>query len=152
MRLVVTPEDMGEVKLKVSTKNGKVEVQVTAESNDVAQIIRGGSHELEASLKDQNLSLGKFEVSVADSNNVSSLDNNKSNLSEQFLSQGQQGFGQGAADEGRGNRWGGDQNPRQGGSYASMADDNGRSSPNQASAAPRKQMARSSQGRLDVVA
>lgn len=155
MRLVVTPEDMGEVKLKVSTKNGKVEVSVTAENNDVAQILRGGSRDLEASLKEQNLSLSKFEVSVvADPTSVSSLEA-KSSLNEQFLSQNQQqqhgGFGQGS-DDGRNSRWGSGENGRQGATYATVAEENGRNSPASARAVPRQQAARSSSGRLDVVA
>ena len=60
MRLIIHPEDLGEVKLKVGTKNGKVEVMVTADNEDVAKILRRGSKELEASLKEQNLSLSKI--------------------------------------------------------------------------------------------
>ena len=43
-----------------------------AENEEVAKMIRGGSKDLEASLKDQNLSLAKFEVTVSDSSSVAS--------------------------------------------------------------------------------
>jgi len=152
MKLVLHPDDMGEVKLKVSTKDGKVEVQVTAENNDVAKILRGGTQDLEASLKDQNLSLTKFEVSVADPSSVASLEN-KPSLNEQFLSQNQPqgGYEQGSANEGRNQRWNSDQGNRQGGTYASLTEENERSSPKSASMG-QKQAARDHSRRLDVVA
>ena len=152
MRLVLNPDDMGEVKLKISTKNGKVEVQVTADNNDVAQTIRGGSKDLEASLKEQNLTLSKFEVTVTDSvSTVASLES-KPSLNEQFLSQQNQQFGQGAnADDGRNNRWDNNNGNRQGATYASLAEDDGRNSPKSASYVP-KQPARDSSRRLDISA
>jgi flagellar hook-length control protein FliK len=86
MRLIIYPEQLGEVKLHVGTREGKVEVKITTENEDVAKVIRGGSRELETSLRDQNLSLTKFDVSVADGG-VASLDNSKGSLSDQFLQQ-----------------------------------------------------------------
>ncbi len=86
MRLIIHPEQLGEVKLHVGTKEGKVEVKITTENEEVAKVIRGGSNELENSLRDQNLSLTKFDVSVADGG-VASLDNGKGSLSDQFLQQ-----------------------------------------------------------------
>jgi hypothetical protein len=159
MRLVIHPDDLGEVKLKVGTKNGKVDVQVTAENEDVAKMIRGGSKDLEASLKDQNLSLAKFEVTV-DASSVASTDT-KSGLNEQFLSQNQQqqhgGFSQGSLndDSSRNTRWGADQggNGRGNGGFSSHAEENARSTPKAASFVP-KMTARASggPGRLNVVA
>jgi len=158
MRLVIHPDDLGEVKLKVETKNGKVEVHVMAENEDVAKMIRGGSKELEASLKEQNLSLAKFEVSVSDSSSVVSTDT-KSGLNEQFLSQNQQqhnggGFSQGSLnDDSRSARWGTEQGSRQGGGHNAMAEDSGRSVAKAAPFVP-KTTARAmmGSGRLDVVA
>ncbi len=155
MRLVLHPDDMGEVKLKVSTKDGKVEVELMAENNDVAKVLRSGNHDLEHSLKEQNLTLSKFEVTVSDSSIVNNLDKGAS-LNEQFLSQNQQqqqqsGFGQEAADQGRHARWDNNQNSRQGGAFASGEDSNERNSPASARAAPRQQ-ARDYSRRLDVVA
>jgi flagellar hook-length control protein FliK len=156
MRLVIHPDDLGEVKLKVGTKNGKVEVQVTAENEDVAMILRGGSKELEASLKDQNLSLTKFDVTVSDSSTLVPTDT-KSGLNEQFLSQNQQhngGFAQNmGSDDGRNARWGGDQGGRQGGGYSALAEDSGRSvSHNARSLSKTPARATDSSRRLDVVA
>lgn len=154
MRLVLHPDDMGEVKLKVSTKGGKVEVQLTAENNDVANVLRSGNQDLEASLKDQNLTLSKFEVTVSDSTQVNNLDKGAS-LNEQFLSQNQQqqgGFGQEAADQGRQARWDTNQgNGRGNNGFAAADQDNERRAPASARPAPR-QASRVSSGRLDVVA
>lgn len=154
MRLVLNPDDMGEVKVKVSTKNGKVEVQVSAENKDVAQVLRGGSKDLEASLKEQNLSLSKFEVTVTDSGKTVVALDNKTSLNEQFLSQNQQqnqgGFGANG-DDGRNNRWDNHQGNRQGGSYASLTEENGRSAPKSTSPI-HKQPVRNSSRRLDISA
>jgi hypothetical protein len=160
MRLVIHPDDLGEVRLKVGTKNGKVEVQVTAENEEVAKMIRGGSKELEASLKDQNLSLAKFEVSVNDATSVASTDT-KSSLGEQFLSQNQQqhtgggGLTQGSlSDDGRNAKWASsDQGSHQGGGYNSRSEDNGRATAKAAPFVPKMtSRASSGSGRLDVVA
>lgn len=158
MKLVLHPDDMGEVKLKVGTKNGKVEVQVTADNEDVAKLLRGGSKDLESSLKAQNLSLAKFEVTVGDSGSVVATDT-KTNLSEQFTPNQQQhhqgGFAQANTEDGRGgSRWGADQGSHQAGSYASFAEESGRGGARAARPVPQS-MARSSMGssrRLDVVA
>jgi hypothetical protein len=106
MRLIIYPEQMGEVKLHVGTNNGKVEVKITAENEEVAKVIRSGSKDLEVSLRDQNLSLTKFDVSVNDSA-VSSLDN-KGNLTDQFLQQqnSQQSFMNfSGRDDGNASKW-----------------------------------------------
>jgi flagellar hook-length control protein FliK len=152
MRLVLHPDDMGEVKLKVGTKNGKVEVELMAGNEETAKILRSGSKELEHSLKEQNLSLAKFEVTVSDTTNVVATDV-KTNLSDQFPSQNQQhgGFSQGTMnDEGRNSRWSGDQGGRQASSYGS-AEDSGRSMAKSMRSVP-KQAARDNSRRLDVVA
>ncbi|HEY8278958.1 MAG TPA: flagellar hook-length control protein FliK [Bdellovibrionota bacterium] len=151
MRLVIHPDDMGELKLKVGTKNGKVEVEVTAQNEDVAKLIRGGSKELENSLREQNLSLAKLEVTVNDTS-VASTDT-KTSLNEQFFSQNQQhsGFSQGTGDDGRSARWGSDQGGRNA-SNGADAENSGRSAP-KAQAVPKAPVqARDSSRRLDVVA
>lgn len=153
MRLIINPEEMGEVKLKVGTKNGKVEVEVTAENSKVAQMIKGGAHELESSLKDQNLSLTRFEVTVTDSSPVVSTDT-RSNLSDQFLSQNPQpGFSNGRDDGGSAfSRWDGSQQQRQGSGVGTMAaEDELRKASARLVSNPRSS-ARDSARRLDVVA
>jgi len=157
MRLVIHPEDMGEVKLKVGAKDGKVEVHVTAENQEVARMIQSGSRELEKSLHEQNLSLAKFEVSVSDSSSVVSTDT-KSNLNDQFFSQNQSqngSFSQGGmTDDGRGARWGGTEHGfRQNGGYASNGEQSGGSASKDLSSSPaKKTRASDSSRRLDVVA
>ncbi|MGZ3692935.1 MAG: flagellar hook-length control protein FliK [Bdellovibrionota bacterium] len=153
MRLVVHPPELGEVHLKVGTKEGKVEVSITAESNKVADMIRGGSKELEHSLQDKNLTLSKFEVSVSDQLTVASSDN-KSNMTDQFLSQNQNGFtqsGMGREDRSSARHEGGF-NQGQESKFGSFMNEPARN----ASANRMKDKAlatsRSSSGRLDVVA
>lgn len=154
MRLVIHPEALGEVKLKVGTKDGKVSVEITAENSQVAQVIRSGSQELESSLRDQNLSLAKLEVNVssgAGDGVLASLDA-KSGSNEQFLSQNSQnGMQQGMnRDEGRFAGWDQGQNQRPGSGFGSMAEESGRSAP--AAAKNVHTPVRDNSRRLDVVA
>ena len=159
MKIILHPDDMGEVHVKVGTKNGKVEVQVTAQNDDVAKLLRGGSKDLESSLKTQNLSLAKFEVTVNDSGSVMATDT-RTSLNEQFLSQQnnpqhQGGFAQAGSDDGRnGSRWSGDQGSQQGGGYASSREEAARISAGTALFAPKNRASSSvgSSRRLDVVA
>lgn len=154
MRLVVHPPEMGEVHLKVGTKEGKVEVSVTAENSQVADMIRDGSKDLENSLQDKNLTLAKFEVSVSDQLNVASSDT-KSNLSDQFLGQNQNGFSQGLGrDDSSSARRESDfgQQGQQSGGFRSMNDDASGSSASRAKSTAARAPSRSSAGRLDVVA
>jgi flagellar hook-length control protein FliK len=151
MRLVINPPELGEIKLQIGTKNGKVDVQVTAQNEAVASVIRSGSKELERSLRDESLSLAKFDVTVTPDAPVAATDTRNS-LSDQFLQQNQQnGFLQAGADDKGFNRWDGNQNQRQGSNAGSMAEDQGRntaSKPDSSRTIP----ARDSSRRLDVVA
>ncbi len=154
MRLVLHPDDMGEGKPKVGTQNGKVEVQVTADNEEIAALIRSGSSDLEKTLKEQNLSLAKFEVSVSDTTTVASLDT-KNGLNDQFMSQQNQqqssgGFSQGmSGDDRRSSSWGDPSGGRQAMGGDAQADNSGRSA---ASRFVPKPVARDSSRRLDVVA
>lgn len=161
MRLVIRPDGLGEVKLKVEAKDGKVGVHVTAENEEVAKALKSGSHDLESSLRDQNLSLAKFEVAVKSDAPVASTDT-RSNLSDQFLGsnrdqggfdQNFQGFNQGRHDEGRFGSWDGQQRQP---SPGRMADDTGVNQRGYAAArkgnSPANQAARDGSRRLDVVA
>jgi len=153
MKLVIHPEEMGEVKLKIGAKGGKVEVQITTESREVADLIKSGSRDLEASLGDQNLQLARFEVTVADSV-VSSLEN-KGSLSEQLLQQNpQNGFQQQGAgsDDRQFARWDGGQGQREGSGFLAAENESGGER-----GAPRAQVrshypSRDASRRLDVVA
>lgn len=146
MRLVLHPHDLGEVKLKVGTKNGQVEVQVTAENEEVAKLLRSGSKELEKSLKEQSMALASFEVSVQDPTKVANTDT-RTNLSDQYLQQNQQqhanGFGAGANGGERGeSRWD---------SGLQAFNSSERAAPRSAGSAP-KSAPRDSSRRLDIVA
>jgi hypothetical protein len=155
MRLVIHPEALGEVKLKISTRgDGKVEVQVSAQNDDVARIIRGGSKDLESSLRDQNLTLAKFDVNVTADAPVASIDT-RSSLSDQFMpnqQNAQQGFSQAGSEQGqRFSQWDGNQQQsgRQHSSAEMTAGDNNSRS---AMSSAQKNPARGSSRRLDVVA
>jgi flagellar hook-length control protein FliK len=151
MRLVIHPEEMGEVKLRIAAaRDGKVEVHVTAENKEVAELIRSGSSDLKSSLSHQNLELARFEVTVSD-HAVSSLEP-KGSLSEQLLQQNpQNGFQQSGGDGGRFARWdGGDQ--RQG-SRLMAQEENHRGEPaGRRAPAVRYNPVRDGSRRLDVVA
>jgi flagellar hook-length control protein FliK len=150
MRLVVHPPELGEVHLKVGTKEGKVEVSVTAENKQVADMIRGGSRELEASLQDKNLTLAKFEVSVTDSSYVASSDT-KSNLSDQFMQQNQNSFAQNMARDDGSSAQRDSRNQRHEGSFGAMMNEPAKASVIKMQQAVSAQ-SRHSAGRLDVVA
>lgn len=151
MRLVIHPEEMGEVKLKIAAgRDGKIEVKVTTETKEVAELIRGGSKDLQASLGDQNLQLARFEVTVADQA-VSSLEP-KGSLSEQMMQNSQNGFQQPASDDSRFARWdGAQQDSRQGGAFL-QEDENYNRREAHTRPALRQNPARDSSRRLDVVA
>lgn len=66
MRLVIYPESLGEIHLKVGTRNGKVEVKMTAQNEEVASMIRDGAADLAGALRENNLELSKFEVNFSE--------------------------------------------------------------------------------------
>ena len=106
MKLVLHPDDMGEIKLKIGTKGGNVEVKVEAGDEKVARMLKGGSKDLEAALGTQNLKLTKFEVTVS-SSLTSSLDQ-KHSLNQQIASsQGSSNFNLGNGDQNQFSKWNG---------------------------------------------
>lgn len=156
MRLVIHPEELGEVKIKVGSKEGKIEVHISAKNEEVASMIRSGSKDLESSLGNQNLSLARFEVTVSDSAVVST--DTKSSLADQFLSQQQSSSHQGnmqsnssMADDRGFARW--DSQSQRQGTAELLGDDLGRSKTKSTPARGKQNYAqRSSSQRLDVVA
>lgn len=154
MRLVIHPEALGEVKLKISTRSdGKVEVQVSAQNDDVAKIIRGGSKELESSLRDQNLTLAKFDVSVTADAPVASTDT-RASLSDQFMpnqQNAQQSFSQAGSEQGqRFAQWEGNQQP--GRQFSSPEMSSGGNNKSGSALPAQKNPSRDGSRRLDVVA
>jgi flagellar hook-length control protein FliK len=79
MKLVIHPDNLGELKLKVGTKDGKVQVTVTADNNEVAQSLRSSQHDLKEALSGQHLTLSKFEVNVASDSSMANQDNSGNN-------------------------------------------------------------------------
>src|SRR5690606_11276496 len=85
MKLVIHPEHMGELKLKVGAKDGSVQVSVTADTNEVAQSLRASQSDLRDALSSQNLTLSKFEVNVANDSSMASNQDNGSNAQSQLF-------------------------------------------------------------------
>jgi flagellar hook-length control protein FliK len=162
MRIVIRPDGLGEVKLKVEAKDGKIGVHMIAENEEVAKVLQGGSRELESSLRDQSLSLAKFEVAVKADAPVAAADTG-SKLAEQFLgdqkgsqqSWGQPDFSQGGRDQGRFANWDGSSQQRQP-SSGRLSDEGGSIVGRRYAGAPRSSAAvnssRDGSRRLDVVA
>lgn len=152
MRLVINPPELGEVKLQIGAKDGKVDVQVIAQNEEVAKVIRSGSRDLESTLRDQNLSLTKFEVSVSADSPLLATDT-KSNLADQFMQQNpQNSFMQSGANENGGfSRWDGSQQDRGEPGAGPFADQQG-SGRTKDSSSSSKTPVRDGSRRLDVVA
>jgi len=66
MKLIIHPDNLGELKLKVSTKNDQVEVRVIADNDQVVGMLKKSAEELRSALSHQNLTLAKFDVNIAD--------------------------------------------------------------------------------------
>ncbi len=154
MKLVIHPEEMGEVKLKIAAgRDGKIDVHITAENGEVAEMIRSGSKDLQASLGDHNLQLARFEVTVSEQS-VSSLEE-KGSLSEQLMKQNSQGgFQQNGSnsEDSRFSRWEGAQDQRQGAGFLASDDDNNAERLAMKPNFQRTNPARDGSRRLDVVA
>ncbi|RYZ95742.1 MAG: flagellar hook-length control protein FliK, partial [Proteobacteria bacterium] len=163
VHIVIRPEGLGEVRLRVEAKDGKIGVHMTADNEDVAKALKGGSKELEAALRDQSLTLGKFEVSVKADAPVAATDTG-SKLADQFMGGDQKGadqkwgqpdFSQGRGDQNRFAGFEGNAQYRQP-SSGRLADEGGSTMGNRYAAPPRSSSAaysaKSASRRLDVVA
>lgn len=146
MKLIIHPDNLGELKLKVSTRDSKVEVSVTADNDQVAGILRKSADDLRTALGEQNLALAKFDVKVAD-NTTNAMSNSHNGNMDNFLSQQNQlaqDFRQGMNEQSRGGfaqEFSGGRN--------SLAASDIKSASKQKAVAPR---IKSSTNRLDVVA
>jgi hypothetical protein len=156
MRLVIRPDSLGEVKLQVSNKEGKIEVKVIAENENVAKIIRGGSQDLEGSLRTQNLVLSKLDVSVAEG--VTASSDSKQSSGEQLFQQHRNHEGnfhsQGGGTSDRGlQQWGAGPEGDSGGRQSQANNSNGYVSEEvSASSSASSKRVRDNSRRLDVVA
>ncbi len=91
MKMIIHPEALGELRVKVGERDGKVEVSVTAQNEEVAGMLRKSSQDLASSLGDQNLTLSKFSVSVSDKQVNASADTKGGFMEHNLHQQSQQG-------------------------------------------------------------
>ena len=65
MKVTLTPEGLGEVAMKVSVDNGRVNVQMITESDEAKKMIEKGLVDLKSSLHANNLNLDSIKVDTA---------------------------------------------------------------------------------------
>jgi len=156
MKIVIHPEELGEVKLQVSSRNGQIEVKIQAENEAVASIIRSGSKELEGALMDRDLILSKIEVTVSE--RVMASSDSKSSSGDQLFQQSSDqqagkyfGSSMNNTDRQDSSSWSRPQydDNRGHGSRYGQGDDNNKG---RTSISGRRDRGRDSNGRLDVVA
>lgn len=66
VKMILKPEQLGEVSLKIATQNGIVTAQFTAESQKVKEIIESNFNQLKDMLAQQGIDVGALEVNVSD--------------------------------------------------------------------------------------
>lgn len=66
VKMLLKPEQLGEVSLKIATQNGVVTAQFIAESQRVKEIIEANFNQLKDMLLEQGIDVGALEVSVSD--------------------------------------------------------------------------------------
>lgn len=102
MTVRMTPESLGPVQLKVLVQDGRVSVQMAAESNEAKRAIEGGLSDLKSSLAAHKLSVDHVKVDVVSSANTEMNSRNETNLNSngqrdnqtrQFWNQFQENFG-----------------------------------------------------------
>lgn len=67
VRILLRPEQLGEVSLKIATQNGIVTAQFIAESQKVKEIIESNFNQLRDMLSEQGVDVGALEVNVSNS-------------------------------------------------------------------------------------
>jgi len=65
MKVVLTPEGLGEVAMKVSVKDGKVSVEMVTQSEEAKKIIQDSFHALRDGLNTHHLNLETIKVDTA---------------------------------------------------------------------------------------
>ena len=68
VKMILKPEQLGEVSLKIATQNGIVTAQFIAESQKVKEIIEANFNQLRDMLSEQGIDVGALEVNVSNSN------------------------------------------------------------------------------------
>lgn len=74
VKMLLKPEQLGEVSLKISTQNGVVTAQFIAESQRVKEIIEANFNQLKDMLLEQGIDVGALEVNVSDQDQQTSHD------------------------------------------------------------------------------
>ncbi len=75
MRIIFTPENFGEMQVRVSTQGDNVNVKFIVENSEVASALRSEGQNLKEALFANNLRLNGVEVIVRDSNDLNSFEN-----------------------------------------------------------------------------
>lgn len=83
MSLRMSPEGMGEIHLKVLMQDGKMSMQMQAESKEAKQAIESSLAELKTSLAAHKLSMDHVKVDVVSSTNTENSTNNQMNMNSQ---------------------------------------------------------------------
>lgn len=68
VKILLRPEQLGEVSLKIATQNGIVTAQFIAESQKVKEIIEANFNQLRDMLAEQGINVGELEVNVSSNN------------------------------------------------------------------------------------
>lgn len=75
VRILLRPEQLGEVSLKIATQNGIVTAQFIAENQKVKEIIESNFNQLRDMLSEQGVDVGALEVNVSNSDEEKSTYN-----------------------------------------------------------------------------
>lgn len=68
VKILLRPEHLGEVSLKIATQSGTIVAQFTAENQKVKEIIESNFNQLKDMLLEQGIDVGSLEVNVSDDN------------------------------------------------------------------------------------
>lgn len=103
MKVEMTPEGMGKIQMKVLVENGKVNVQMSAETNEAKKVLEGGLSDLKNSLAAHNLSMDHIKVDVVNHTNTDNTAQNQMNQNpgsreqtRQFWNHFSENFGSGS--------------------------------------------------------
>lgn len=89
MKVRMTPEGLGQVQLKVLVQDGKVNVQMAAESNEAKKTIESGLSDLKSSLAAHKLGVDHIKVDVVTSVNTDTGARNQTDLGSNTQNEGQ---------------------------------------------------------------
>jgi flagellar hook-length control protein FliK len=90
MKVKMQPEGMGEVDLKVSVHQGRVDVQMLTDNNDIKKLLESGLSDLKESLVGHKLNLDTVKVDVAQKFHPdlgSQLEQQQREMAREFLGQ-----------------------------------------------------------------